>query len=90
MSLARALLNDPKILLLDEPFSNVDAGSVYGMVNLLSTMRDDGKTLFLVTHQAALLDGVADEFVFMEGGRIVSRDRDRQASERVSREGASR
>jgi ABC-type multidrug transport system ATPase subunit len=90
MSLARALLNNPAILLLDEPFSNVDAGSVHGMVNLLSTMRDDGKTLFLVTHQAALLDGVADEFVFMEGGRIVSRDRDRQASERVSREGASR
>jgi ABC-type multidrug transport system ATPase subunit len=90
MSLARALLNDPKILLFDEPFSNVDAGSVHGMVNLLGAMRDDGKTLFLVTHQAALLDGVADEFVFMEGGRIMSRDRDRQASERVSREGDSR
>jgi ABC-type polar amino acid transport system ATPase subunit len=53
-------------------------------------MRDAGKTLFLVTHQAALLDGVADEFVFMEGGRIVSRTRDRQSSERVAREGASR
>jgi ABC-type multidrug transport system ATPase subunit len=90
MSLARALLNDPKMLLLDEPFSNVDSHSANEMVGLLSTMRDAGKTLFLVTHQAALLDGVADEFVFMEGGRIVSRDRDREASERMSRDRASR
>lgn len=78
MSLARAILNDPKILLLDEPFSNVDIRSASEMVSLLSTMRDAGKTLFLVTHQAALLDGVADEFVLMDAGKIVSRTRERQ------------
>jgi len=78
MSLARALLNDPRILLLDEPFSNVDARSAAEMVNLLGTIRDAGKTLFLVTHQAALLDGVADEFVLMGAGKIVSRTRERQ------------
>jgi ABC-type multidrug transport system ATPase subunit len=78
MSLARAILNDPKILLLDEPFSNVDVRSASEMVSLLSTMRDAGKTLFLVTHQAALLDGVADEFVLMDAGKIVSRTRERQ------------
>jgi heme ABC exporter ATP-binding subunit CcmA len=73
MSLARALLNDPKILLLDEPFSNVDARSAREMVSLLQEMRDAGKTLFVVTHQAALLENVADEFVWMEAGQIVSR-----------------
>jgi ABC-type multidrug transport system ATPase subunit len=73
MSLARALLNDPKILLLDEPFSNVDLRSAREMVALLAQMRDAGKTIFVVTHQAALLDGAADEFVWMEAGRIVSR-----------------
>ncbi len=76
MSLARALLNDPKILLLDEPFSNVDVRSAREMVSLLRQMRDSGKTIFVVTHQAGLLDGVADEFVMMEAGRIVSRTRD--------------
>ncbi len=84
MSLARALLNDPKILLLDEPFSNVDASSALELVNLLKTMRDDGKTLFLVTHQAALLEGIADEFVFMDAGRIVSRTPERQPTMRPS------
>ncbi len=73
MSLARALLNDPKILLLDEPFSNVDLRSAREMVGLLAGFRNSGKTIFVVTHQAALLAGTADEFVNMESGQIVSR-----------------
>ncbi len=76
LSLARALLNDPKLLLLDEPFSNVDAGSAREMVALLGRMRAAGKTIFVVTHQAYLLDGVADEFVWMEAGQITNRTRE--------------
>ncbi len=73
MSLARALQHDPKLLLLDEPFSNVDVASARGMVQLLGRMRDGGKTIFVVTHQARLLAGVADEFVWMHAGTIDSR-----------------
>ncbi|HSZ60785.1 MAG TPA: ABC transporter ATP-binding protein [Terriglobales bacterium] len=76
MSLARALLNDPRILLLDEPFSNVDLTSAAEMVRLLARTRDAGKTIFVVTHQAALLEGAADEFVWMEFGKIVGRTRE--------------
>ena len=73
MSLARAILHDPKILFLDEPFSNVDLHSAREMSALLKNMRDAGKTIFVVTHQAALLEGVADEFVWMQAGQIVDR-----------------
>jgi ABC-type multidrug transport system ATPase subunit len=73
MSLARALLHNPKLLLLDEPFSNVDVHSARHMVELLGQMRDQRKTIFIVTHQAQLLDGTADEFVWMEAGKIVNR-----------------
>ena len=73
MSLARAILHDPRVLLLDEPFSNVDAHSAGGMVTLLKGMRDAGKTVFVITHQAMLLEGVADEFVWMQAGQIVDR-----------------
>lgn len=73
MSLARALLHNPKILLLDEPFSNVDVHSAGAMVQLLAKTRATGKTIFIVTHQVALLDGVADEFVWMQAGQIVGR-----------------
>jgi ABC-type multidrug transport system ATPase subunit len=73
MSLARAILHDPRVLLLDEPFSNVDMHSAQAMVGLLKGMRDAGKTVFVITHQAALLEGVADEFVWMQAGEIVDR-----------------
>ena len=73
MSLARAILHDPRLLVLDEPFSNVDVHSARQMVHLLQDMRGAGKTIFVVTHQALLLEGVADEFVWIEAGQIVER-----------------
>ena len=73
MSLARAILNNPKLLLLDEPFSNVDITSAKEMTTLLANMRDQGKTLFVVTHQPGLLESIADEFVWMEAGKITRR-----------------
>jgi ABC-type multidrug transport system ATPase subunit len=81
MSLARALLNDPKILLLDEPFSNVDLRSAGEMAGLLRRLRDGGKTILVITHQARLLRGVADEFVWMEAGQIVNRTREFEPAE---------
>ena len=73
MSLARALVNDPELLLLDEPFSNVDARSAAEMAGSVAHARDRGKTVFVVTHQAAQLELYADEFIWMESGRIVNR-----------------
>jgi len=72
MSLARALLNQPQVLLLDEPFSNVDVRSAQEMVGLLGRLRDEGRTIFVVTHQASLLEGVANAFVQIEDGKIKS------------------
>lgn len=84
MSLARALLHNPKILLLDEPFSNVDLHSAGDMVRLLGRTRDQGKTIFVVTHQASLLEGTADEFVWMEAGKIIGRTRSFKLPEPVA------
>jgi heme ABC exporter ATP-binding subunit CcmA len=82
LSLARALLNDPKLLLLDEPFSNVDARSAHDMAALLAQMRNRQKTIFVVTHQPALLESVADEFIWMQAGKITARTADLQAPAR--------
>ena len=61
--------------------SNVDVGSAKEMVKLLESMRDAGKTIFVVTHQASLLEGAADEFVWMQAGQIVGRTRELQPVE---------
>ena len=73
LSLARALVHDPMILLLDEPFSNVDVRSAREIAALLGGLRDGGKTLLVVTHQADLLQGLADEEIWMADGNIVTR-----------------
>ena len=73
LSLARAAVHDPELLLLDEPFSNVDIGSARHMVKVLGHMRDAGKTVVVITHQPALVEGAADEFIVMAAGRITDR-----------------
>ncbi|MBI2681715.1 MAG: ABC transporter ATP-binding protein [Acidobacteriales bacterium] len=75
LSLARAILNEPEILLLDEPFSNVDIASTSQMAKLLGELRDRGKTLLVITHQPAALSKVADEYIVLREGRITERSR---------------
>jgi ABC-type multidrug transport system ATPase subunit len=80
LSLARAVLHDPELILLDEPFSNVDVPSARDMAAVLGRVRDRGKTIFVVTHQAPLMESVADEFVRMAAGQIVAREEITRAS----------
>lgn len=76
-SLARVLQTDPEILLLDEPFSNLDVASAHHMVELLADFRTwpvvgGGKrTILLTTHQAHLAEPIADITLSMRGGQIV-------------------
>ena len=72
LSLARAILHDPELILLDEPFSNVDVHSAADMAAILGTLRESGKTILVITHQAAIMEKVADTFVHMSAGHIVS------------------
>lgn len=77
-SLARVLQNDPEVLLLDEPFSNMDVGSAQAMVKLLLDFRRwpisgaRGRTVILTTHQPALAEPLAERTIVMQAGRIVS------------------
>ena len=90
LSLARAVLHDPELILLDEPFSNVDAHSARDMATILGTVRDQGKTIFVVTHQSALMEQVADEFVHMSDGMIDSREHVRPAPVSANTAGGDR
>ena len=89
LSLARAVLHDPELMLLDEPFSNVDVHSAHEMAAVLGRVRDQGKTIFVVTHQAPLMEAVADEFVQMAAGQIVSRRSMKREVVSVSNAGGS-
>jgi ABC-type multidrug transport system ATPase subunit len=83
LSLARALFSDPDLLLLDEPFSNLDPASGAEIAKLLASLRDSGKTVLAVTHQVGYVDDIADELLMMSQGAIVSR---RSGAAAISRE----
>jgi heme ABC exporter ATP-binding subunit CcmA len=71
-SLARVLLAQPSLLLLDEPFSNMDAASAGKMVALLGQLRDANRTVVLTTHQRSLAEPLADHLLMMEAGRLTA------------------
>jgi heme ABC exporter ATP-binding subunit CcmA len=73
LSLARAIFHAPQLLLLDEPFSNVDPESAAQITRLLAAMRTAGATILLVTHQLGLLANMADEFLLLSAGALVDR-----------------
>jgi heme ABC exporter ATP-binding subunit CcmA len=71
-SLARVLLPQPELLLLDEPFSNMDAASAGKMVALLGRLRAASRTIVLTTHQRSLAEPLADYLLTMEAGQLIS------------------
>lgn len=73
LSLARAIFHQPRLLLLDEPFSNVDPDSALQIAKLLADMRTNGTTILLVTHQIGLLANLADEYLMLSHGQLVDR-----------------
>jgi len=73
LSLARAIFHEPRLLLLDEPFSNVDPDSALQIAKLLADMRSGGTTILLVTHQIGLLANLADEYLMLSHGQLVDR-----------------
>ena len=70
-ALARVLMARPELLLLDEPFSNVDQASSTQMLEVLNQFRREGNTILLTTHQPELARPIADAFCTMHGGQIV-------------------
>jgi ABC-type multidrug transport system ATPase subunit len=71
-SLARVLLSVPELLLLDEPFSNMDVESARQMVELLAGFRQADRTIVLTTHQRETAAPIADWVLTLRAGRVAS------------------
>ncbi len=69
-SLARVLLSQPQLLLLDEPFSNMDIGSAHQMLDMLARLKAEGRTIVLTTHQRELAEPLADALITLVAGSI--------------------
>lgn len=68
---ARALVQNPTVMLLDEPFAGADAHSIEGIVEAIQKVRERGHGVVLVDHNVDLLTSLADRVVLLAQGRVV-------------------
>jgi heme exporter protein A len=74
LALERALLHDPRLVLLDEPFTGLDDTATMALRTRLADQRAAGCIVLVATHDLETIDGVADRAVLLRGGRLISLD----------------
>lgn len=71
LGIGRALLNDPKILLLDEPTLGVDVQSTHKIWEYIRNLKDSHKTIFVTTNVMAEADALCDEVIIIDHGKLI-------------------
>ncbi len=76
VSIARAFVNRPPLLLCDEPTGNLDPQTSLGIMKLLERINKTGTTVLIATHDRDMVDSMRKRVVALEAGRVI-RDQDR-------------
>lgn len=74
LGIAHAIMENPDMLLLDEPFSALDKSGATDMSNLLTAMRDSGKVIVISSHVAPYIEQLCDVVYEMVGGQLHKAD----------------
>jgi ABC-type multidrug transport system ATPase subunit len=72
LALSVALLNDPPLLVLDEPTSNLDSAGRDSLMQLLLDLKAAGKSILFISHRPEEVAGLADRVLTLEGGRVLT------------------
>jgi heme exporter protein A len=75
LALARAMLHEPRVLLLDEPFTGLDRAGSAALARTLARARRDGRVVVVVTHDLEALDGACDHVAVLRRGKLVLDER---------------
>jgi heme exporter protein A len=73
VALERALVHDPRLVLLDEPFTGLDDASLGALVTRLRDLRGQGAIVILATHDLDVAEGLFDQVIFIRDGRLVEK-----------------
>ena len=70
LALARAVLHDPEVLMLDEPTAGLDPESARSVLDLIAEMAGKGRTIVMCTHLLHEAEGIADHLILLEEGNV--------------------
>ncbi|QQR82843.1 cell division ATP-binding protein FtsE [Candidatus Campbellbacteria bacterium] len=76
LAIARAIVNQPDVLVADEPTGNLDPLNSYEVVQILKKINDLGTTVLLTTHNKGIIDSLGKRVITMEKGRVVRDDKE--------------
>lgn len=74
VSIARAIVNQPDVIIADEPTGNLDPLNTYDIVQILKKINDLGTTVILTTHNKGVIDSLKKRVITMEDGKIIRDD----------------
>jgi cell division transport system ATP-binding protein len=71
IAVARALVNNPTVIIADEPTGNLDPDTSWGIMKLFSRINDRGTTVVMATHNKEIVNSLRKRVIAIENGRIV-------------------
>jgi sodium transport system ATP-binding protein len=72
VSIARALIHNPSVIVFDEPTNGLDVLTAKTVTDFLKEMRNEGKTVIISTHILSVVEKICDRFVIIDKGSIVA------------------
>lgn len=72
LAFCAAILTDPKLLFLDEPFESVDVISIGRMKNIIRRLKDKGTTIFITSHILEVVENLCDDIAILHKGKILA------------------
>ncbi|MBA4537536.1 cell division ATP-binding protein FtsE [Bacillus aquiflavi] len=74
ISIARSIVNSPKVVIADEPTGNLDPETSWGIMNILEEINANGTTILMATHNKEIVNTIRHRVIAIEGGKIVRDD----------------
>ena len=75
LAIARAIINQPELIIADEPTGNLDPVNTHEIIQILKKINDLGTTVILTTHNRGVIDSVGKRVITLEKGKIVRDDK---------------
>ncbi|MFA6397717.1 MAG: cell division ATP-binding protein FtsE [Candidatus Paceibacterota bacterium] len=75
LAIARAIINQPELIIADEPTGNLDPVNTYEIIQILKKINDLGTTVILTTHNRGIIDSIKKRVITLENGKVVRDDK---------------